>query len=383
MIPRTYQPGLASGALHPPAGAGLAPFFALVWAFALPPCVGAQGSAELEFERDEQTSVLRAELLRDGFYIFRAERRRIAGQDLDRVGFQFPGSMVGLTGYGSAFLENHWDYTGLGSNVKFGRGPVEIGGSLERAGENRFTGAFATVGGEDWKLGFGGGDRNSEAVWHGAGYLKGTRFSAAVGGSLGPADHKYSHFAATWHPAPAQRGGAPGAWLQVERDGPRDYEVELNFAHDAVFGFMTTWGRYGMDEFPHEKRIIAMGDFMRYYRPPIPNHERSAGAGVLGARYRVLGDDRWLMLDGRFYPFRMIAETDATGGPGGTATWRTVGKNLMHGTMIGLMQPFRASDHPTFLAEVRINPIVIYGEFRTGADSSAHVYLQYVVRGLF
>jgi len=378
-----YLPVLASGAGHPPVVARLAPLFALAWTFALPTCVGAQRSAELEFERDEQTSVLRAELLHDRFYVFRAERRRIGGRDLDRVGFQFPGSMIGLTGYGSAFLENHWDYTGMGSNVKFGRGPVEIGGSLERAGERRFTGAFATVGGEDWKLGFGGGDRNSEAVWHGAGYVKGTRFSAAVGGSVGPANHKYSHYAATWHPAPEQRGHAPGAWIQVERDGPRDYEVELNLAHGANLGFMTTWGGYGMDEFPHEKRIIAMGDFMRYYRPPTRNHERSAGAGVLGARYRVLGDDRWITLDVRFYPFRMIAETDRTGGPVGAAPRRNVGRDVLRGMMIGLMQPLRSSDHPTVLVEVRVDPIVVYSEIRTGAQSNGYVYLQYVVRGLF
>jgi len=383
MMPRTCPPVLASGGTHPSVVVRLWLLLALAHVSASPPSVSAQGSAELEIERGPQASVLRVELLDDGFYVFRAERRRIAGQDLDRVGFQFPGSLVGLTGYGSAFLENHWDYTGMGSNVKFGRGPVEIGGSLERAGARSFTGAFATVGGADWKLGFGGGDRNAEAVWHGAAYAKGTRYSLALGGSLGPARHKYSHYAATWHPAPAQRGRAPGAWVQLERDGPRDYEAELNLAHDANLGFLTTWGAYGMDEFPHEKRIIAMGDFMRYFRPSIRNHERSAGVGVLGARYRVLGDDRWMTLDGRFFPFRIIVEADPSGGRGSGATRLPIGKAVLRGTMIGLMQPLRSSDYSTILAEIRVDPIVMYSEIRTGAESTAYFYLQYVVRGLF
>ena len=156
----------------------------------------------------------------------------------------------------------------------------------------------------------GGGARDGRAVWHGAVYLKTERFSLATGGSLGPDEAAYTHVASTWHPAPDQRGRTPGGWMTFERDGPRNYGLEIAVAHDATFGHLTSWGAYGMDQWPHEKRIEGLGDVMRYFRPSIRNHERSAGMGVLAAEWDVVDGDGSLTLDARPSPSARFARRE-------------------------------------------------------------------------
>ena len=76
----------------------------------------AQYSAQLEVERDERRTITRLELLNDRFYTLRAERIRSEGADVDRMGVQLPGSILGLDGYTSLFLEREPSRTAYGTN---------------------------------------------------------------------------------------------------------------------------------------------------------------------------------------------------------------------------------------------------------------------------
>ena len=345
--------------------------------------VVAQYSAELEVERNEEATTTRFELLDGRFYALRAERRRAAGINTDRLGGQLPGRLFGLDGYTSLFLERRPGLTAYGTNFELGRGLLALGGSVERA-DLKFKGVYVKLGEEDLQVAIGGGERNSDAVWHGAVYAKGTRFSLAGGGSTGPGDTSYQHLAGTWHPA--ERGGASGGWFIVERDGPTDYLIEVNVAHRATFDHLTVWGAYGMDQWPHEKSFEALGDLMRYFRPSILNHERSGGAGVLGARYKVSGGEPSLTLDARAFPFRIFRGSDpaaAGQAAGGETGRRDLRSELLGGLMVGLAREVRGGDDLTLLGEVRLDPIVLYAELHPGAETNAYLFLQYVVRGWF
>jgi hypothetical protein len=79
----------------------------------------AQYSAQLEVERDENRTITRLELLNDRFYTLRAERSRSDGVDIDRMGLQLPGSILGLDGYTSLFLERQPSRTVYGPTLKW------------------------------------------------------------------------------------------------------------------------------------------------------------------------------------------------------------------------------------------------------------------------
>jgi len=342
----------------------------------------AQYSAQLEVERDAGATTTRFELLDGRFYALRAEQRRADDVNTDRLGVQMPGSLIGLDGYVSLFLEKRPSLTAYGSNFELGRGLLSLGGSVERA-DRDYTGAYAKIGGEHLQFAIGGGQHDEAAIWHGAAYVKGSRYSLVAGGSNGPGDTGYQHLAGTWHPT--ERGGASGGWLIAERDGPRDYLIEVNLAHQATFDYLTTWGAYGMDQWPHEKRFEALGDLMRYFRPSIFNHERSGGAGVLGASYEVNGGESTLTLDARTFPFRILQgfESGARQASGDDTEGRDLRSELLRGLMVGLAHEVRGGDDLTLLGEVRLDPIVLYAELHHGAETNAYVFLQYVVRGWF
>jgi hypothetical protein len=329
---------------------------------------------EFEVERAEDLTTSRVEWGRKGFYLLRMERRARPDDTTDRVGAQLPGSLLGLDGYVSAFLEDRSASTGVGTNFELGKGLWAVGGSLERS-EAHFTGAYLKLRTVDVELAGGGGSRDGDPVWHGGVYLKGTRWSLAAGGSLGPDEAEYSHVAATWHPAVTQRGLAPGAWMTFERDGPRAYTVEVALAHGANFGHLTSWGAYGMDQWPHEKRIEALGDVMRYFLPSIRNHERSSGFGVLAAEWDVVGGAGTLTLDGRTFPLRWLDDTPRRTGSGRRDLLRELGRDAM----VGWIEPL-GDGAGTLLAELRLAPVVLYLEVPTASRADPYLFVQYVLR---
>jgi hypothetical protein len=351
--------------------------FVVIGAAASVACAGdsvAQTAAEFELERDPEATTSRLELARGGFYLLRAERQDTPNGETHRVGAKLPGSLVGLDGYASLFLEDDPASTGVGTNFELGKGLWVVGGSLERA-EADFSGAYVKMRAGDLEISGGGGARDGRAVWHGAAYLKTERFSLATGGSLGPDESAYSHVAATWHPAPDARGRTPGAWMTLERDGPRDYALEIALAHDATFGHLTSWGAYGMDQWPHEKRIEALGDVMRYFRPSIRNHERSAGLGVLAAEWDVDGGEGTLTLDARYYPFRLLRASPSPPAP----PRRDLLAELLNDAMVGWIEPM-GDEAGTLLAELRLDPVVLYVGVPRSNRSDPYVFVQYVLR---
>ena len=334
----------------------------------------AQTAAEVEVERNPGETTSRLELVHDGFYFLRAERTDGPNGDTHRLGGQLPGSMAGFDGYTSLFLEDDGESTGVGTNFELGRGLWVLGGSAERADAD-FAGAYLKLRTSDVEVAGGGGARDGRAVWHGAVYFKTERFSLAAGGSLGPEESAYSHVAATWHPAPDRRGRTPGAWMTFERDGPRDYGLEIAVAHDATFGHLTSWGAYGMDQWPHEKRIEALGDVMRYFRPSIRNHERSAGIGVFAAEWNVVSGDGTLTLDARAYPFRLLHPSPSTPTP----VRRDLVAEILSDAMVGWIEPV-GDGAGTLLAELRLDPVVLYAEVPTSNRSDPYIFVQYVLR---
>ena len=342
--------------------------------------VFAQYGAELEVERDARATTTRLEVLEGRFYAFRAEQVRSAGIDTERLGISLPGPLIGLGGYASLFLERRPSLTGYGTNFELSRGPLALGGSLERA-RGHFTGTYVKMLGGNFDVGFGGGKRDAELIWHGAAYAKGTRFTLAAGGSVGPGDTSYQHVAGAWRPE--ERGRGYGAWFKVERDGPGDYLVELNFADKPTFDYRMIWGSYGMDQSPHERNFEALGDPMRYFRPSTRNHERSGGAGVLSARYEEEGGQPLLTLDAILFPFRILrGETFSSGENLGQASGpRNLPAELLRGLMIGFAQGLHGSRDITLMGELRLDPITLYAELETGAETNTYLFLQYVVRG--
>ena len=203
----------------------------------------AQYGAELEVERNARATTTRLEVL--GRPVLRASCRVGCGpRGSIPIGWAsvLPGPLIGLGGYASLFLERRPSLTGYGTNFELSRGLLALGGSLERAG-GHFTGTYVKMLGGNFDVGFGGGKRDAELIWHGAAYAKGTRFTLAAGGSVGPGDTSYQHVAGAWRPE--ERGRGYGAWFKLERDGPGDYLVELSFADKATFDYRMIWGATG------------------------------------------------------------------------------------------------------------------------------------------
>ena len=225
------------------------------------------------------------ELLNGGLYTLRAERTQTDGAHTDRLGVRLPGSLLSLFGYLSLFLEDRPEEFAYGTNFELGSGLFAVGGSVERD-EDAFTGGYLKLRSADLELGLGGGRTAQDWIGHGAVYAKGASFSVAMGGVAGPG-RALQHLAGTWHPA--TRGAGPGAMFASERRNGNDWFVEAFFTDRANFNHFASWGRYGLDQWPHEKTFEAVGDLMRYFRPPIMNQERTTGMGIVGGRYQVRG----------------------------------------------------------------------------------------------
>ena len=106
-------------------------------------------------------------------------------------------------------------------------------GLLKGRGDDRFAGLYLKLRWPNVEIGAGGGARNDDFIQHGALYVKGARWSAALGGAHGANGVDYEHFAATWHPT--RRGGAPGMRLIAERRSADRYQAELMFTDRATF----------------------------------------------------------------------------------------------------------------------------------------------------
>ena len=91
----------------------------------------AQYAAELEVEHGDGATTTRVELLTGGFYVLRAEQERENGENTERLGVQMPGTLLGLDGYASVFVQRRPRQNGVGTNFDLGRGLVALGGSLE------------------------------------------------------------------------------------------------------------------------------------------------------------------------------------------------------------------------------------------------------------
>ena len=113
----------------------------------------------------------------------------------------------------------------------------------------------------------------------------------------------------------------------AERRNGDDWFVEAFITDRANFNHFASWGRYGLDQWPHEKTFEAVGDPMRYFRPPIMNQERTTGMGIVGGRYRVRDGVGETTLEARVFPVRifrrMAGERGVAGRAPGAAELRT------------------------------------------------------------
>ena len=323
----------------------------------LPSRGSAQLTGELEVERADGATTSRVELLNGGSYIVRAERTQADGVHTDRLGVQLPGSLLSLTGYLSLFLEDRAEQFTYGTNFELGRGLFAVGGSVERA-EDAFTGGYLKLRGADLEVGLGGGRSAQDWIGHGAVYAKGTSFSVALGWVSG-GDRALQHLAGTWHPA--TRGAAPGAMFAAERRNGNDWFAEALFTDRANFNHFASWGRYGLDQWPHEKTFEALGDLMRYFRPPIMNQERTTGMGIVGGRYQVRGGVGETTLEARLFPvriFRRLAGEPAAARPPQGRYFRD---RVLTSLMVGAFHEV-GSDAVTALAQLGLPPLLVYAE---------------------
>ena len=319
----------------------------------------AQLAGELEVERKEGATTSRLELLNGGFYTFRAERTQTGGVHTDRLGVRLPGSLLSLVGYVSFFLEDRPEEFAYGTNFELGSGLIAVGGSVERD-EDAFTGGYLKLRSADFEFGLGGGRTARDWIGHGALYAKGSGFSVAMGAVAGPG-RNFQHLAGTWHPA--TRGAGPGAMFASERRNGNDWFVEALFTDRANFNYFASWGRYGLDQFPHEKTFEAVGDPMRYFRPPIMNQERTTGMGIVGGRYRVREGVGETTLEARVFPVRIFrrmagepAATDA-----GPEQQRYVRDRVLTSLMVGAFHDI-GSGSATALAQLGLLPVLVYAE---------------------
>ena len=325
----------------------------------LPVRASAQLAGELEVERKEGATTSRLELLNGGLYTLRAERTQTAGVHTDLVGVRLPGSLVSLTGYLSLFLEDRPDEFAYGTNFELGSGLIAVGGSVERD-EDAFTGGYLKLRGADLEFGLGGGRTAQDWIGHGAVYAKGRSFSVALGGAAGPG-RGFQHLAGTWHPA--TRGAGPGAMFAAERRNGDDWFVEAFITDRANFNHFASWGRYGLDQWPHEKTFEAVGDPMRYFRPPIMNQERTTGMGIVGGRYRVRDGVGETTLEARVFPVRIFRRM---AGERGVAAARPeqqsyVRDRVLTSLMVGAFHDI-GSGTATALAQLGLPPLLVYAE---------------------
>ncbi len=326
-------------------------------------------------EHDDDATTTRVELLANGFYTLRAEQEREEGETTTWVGVQAPGRLFGLDGYASFFARRAPGKNGIGTNFDLGHGLVAVGGSLERATHD-FTGLYLRLRGKDLEVAMGSGKRNEEWVWHGGLYAKNVNYSIAVGGAVGPGESRYQHVAGTWQPA--ERGGGPGAWFGVERESSQEYFAEVFFADKATFNYLTSWGRYGMDQWPHERNFEALGDVMRYFRPSIRNHARTSGVGVVGALYEVEAGEAEVTLDARLFPARMLQRPQSSRPDGSRRYFRDV---VLPSLMLGGTRNL-STGATVLMGEVRLPPLVLFGQFDLRGPARPYLFLQYVAVGL-
>ena len=174
-----------------------------------------------------------------------------------------------------------------------------------------------------------------------------------------------------------------GPGLKVERDGPGDYLVELNFADKPTFDYRMIWGSYGMDQSPMR------GISRRSETRCATSDHRLGTMSVQVVRaysapgYEEEGGQPLLTLDAILFPFRILrGETFSSGENLGQASGpRNLPAELLRGLMIGFAQGLHGSRDITLMGELRLDPITLYAELETGAETNTYLFLQYVVRG--
>ena len=325
----------------------------------LPVRASAQLAGELEIERKEGATISRLELLNGGLYTLRAERTQTDGVHTDLVGVRIPGSLVSLTGYLSLFLENRPEEFAYGTNFELGSGLIAVGGSVERD-EDAYTGGYLKLRGADFEVGLGGGRTAQDWIGHGAVYAKGNGFSVAMGGVAGRG-RDFQHLAGTWHPA--TRGAGPGAIFASERRNGKDWFVEALITDRANFNHFASWGPYGLDQRPHEKTFEAVGDLMRYVRPPTMNQERTTGMGIVGGQYRVRDGVGETTLEARVFPVRIFRRLagDPAVATARPEQQRYVRDRVLTSLMVGAFHDI-GSGTATALAQIGLPPLLVYAE---------------------
>ena len=347
---------------------------ALALAFAVwaPAGAAAQRWAEVEIEREGRT-MSRIEVHDGTVPLLRAERE-LHGAPLQRIGLRLPGSLLAADGYLALFLEDRPDRTDVGTAFEVGRGVPLLGGSIER-GTDRFAGLYLKLRHPDAEIAAGGGNLNGDLVGHGALYVKGARWSAAVGGSRGRDGVDLAHLAATWHPE--RRGTAPGARLIAERRSRERYFAEVMLVDRADFNHFAVWGQYGMDEWPHRQAFEAVGDITRYVRPPVFLHGYTSGAAAVSGRYEVSDGASEFTLDVRVFPMRALrslsggAEEVVRSGLSGYIVGR-----VLPTIMLGGFRKTRAGAS-TWVGEIGLPPLSVYFEAPTQQGVDPYVFVQY------
>ena len=337
-----------------------------------PAGAAAQRRAELEIEREGRT-MSRIEVYNGAVPVLRAERE-LHGAPLQRIGIRLPGTVPGVDGYVSLFLEGRPDRTDVGTAFEVGRGVPMLGGSIER-GDDRFAGLYLKLRSPNAEIAAGGGELNGDLIGHGALYVKGARWSATAGGSRGQFGVDFAHFAATWHPV--QRGTAPGARLIAERRSGDRYFAELMLVDRADFNHFAVWGQYGMDQWPHRKAFEAVGDIMRYVRPPSFLHGYTSGTAAVSGRYELTDGVREFTLDVRVFPLRALpslsgeSEEVVRSGLSGYIVGR-----VLPTIMVGGFRNIRAGTN-TWVGEIGFPPLSAYFEAPTREGVDPYVFVQY------
>ena len=347
---------------------------AVLIAVARPASIVAQHRAELEVERKNGATISRVELYDVSFPLLRGERAQDGDAAIHRVGVMVPGRAAGVDGYVSLFLEDRPDRTAFGTAFEVGRGVPMLGGSVERD-DDRYTGAYLKLRSPNAEVAFGGGRRDSTWIEHGAVYVKGARWSAALGGAHGAKGVDFEHVAASWHPL--QRGGGPGARLIAERRRAQRWFAELMVADRANFNHFAVWGQYGIDQWPHRKTFEAIDDIMRYVRPPIFDHQYTAGVGIVGGRYEVRNGIEEITLDARAYPVRLVHRPAPTQPPDSrTGVRGYVLDRVLPAIMLGGFRETNAGA-TTWVGQIDFPPFSVYGEAPMPAEAEPYLFVQY------